>query len=468
MYPLETRQHVITVVADTGLSAADAAAAAGVDHLTAKRWLRAAGIELARGSRGGSATRRDECQRRAGEMLASGMTRREIARQLGFSYNTIRRWCKDGQMPHRQLPTRDAQARFDETIRALQHDIDTDTDRATVGRGARLLYAQRQIIALADMAGHTQQAIAELARTSVSTVSRELRRGAGAGHTYVASFAQERATTALRRPRLRKLDANLRLRAEVIDRLNMGWSPRLIALDLRECFGDDGTMTISGETIYQCLYVQGKGALRQELKIEKSLHTDRAARRPRSLLPSRRGAKSWVDGAHISQRPAAAEDRAVPGHWEGDLIIGSGQQSAVITLVERTSRFVMMRRLADDHTSGTVVEAISEMIGSMPEHLRASLTWDQGAEMAQHATFTVATGCEVFFCDPHSPWQRGTNESTNGLIRRFFPKGTDFRDVTDERIAEVAMLLNTRPRETLNLMTPAAKLDEIIGVASTA
>ncbi|WP_295623948.1 IS30 family transposase [uncultured Corynebacterium sp.] len=468
MYPLETRQQVITLVVTDGLTATGAAARVGVDHLTAKRWLRAAGIELARGTRGGTAQALDEQRRQAIEMLAAGMTRRKIARDLGFGYNTIRRWCKDEQMLKLQRRARDAKARFDETITALQRDIDTNPDRDKVGRGVRLLFAQRQIIALADMAGRTQRDIADLARTSVATVSRELRRGAGDGATYVASYAQDRATTALRRPRLRKLDANLRLRAEVVDRLNHGWSPRLIALDLGACFGDDGAMTISGETIYQSLYVQGKGALRQELTLEKSLHTGRTTRRPRSLLPERRGNKSWVDGAHISQRPACAEDRAVPGHWEGDLIIGVGQQSAVITLVERTSRFVMMRRLADDHTSPTVVEAISEMIGALPEHLRASLTWDQGAEMARHTDFTVATGCEVFFCDPHSPWQRGTNESTNGLIRRFFPKGTDFREVTDEQIAEVELLLNTRPRETLNLVTPAAKLREIIGVALTA
>ena len=181
-------------------------------------------------------------------------------------------------------------------------------------------------------------------------------------------------------------------------------------------------MTISGETIYQALYIQGRGALRQELTLEKALHTGQTRRKPRSALPERHRAKSWVDGAHTSSRPAEADDRAVPGHWEGDLIIGAGQQSAIITLVERHSRYVMMRRLPADHTSPTVIEAITEMIGALPAHLRRSLTWDQGAEMANHAEFTGATDCGVFFCDPHSPWQRGSNENTNGLIRRFCPR----------------------------------------------
>lgn len=468
MYPPETRQHLIELVVNHGLTVQEAAARVGIHRLTASQWLRDAGIATLTGRHGGSTSRREDLRHRAIEMRASGISAKDIGRELGFSAGTIRRWWNNRQMSQHHRRARDAKARFDDTIAALQHDIDTHPDRPRVGKGCRLLASQRHIIAMADLAGMTQKDIAELARTTTATVSRELKRGADTHGTYVAVHAQDKAARALRRPKLLKLNAHPRLRAEVVERLNKGWSPRLISLDLASRYGDDRAMTISGETIYQALYVQGKGALRQELKLEKALHTGRTRRRPRSILPPRQGKKTWVDGARISDRPAEVADRAVPGHWEGDLIIGVGQQSAVITLVERTSRFVMMRRLDGDHRSGTVVHVITEMIGSLPERLRASLTWDQGAEMSMHAQFTVATGCKVFFCDPHSPWQRGTNESTNGLIRRFFPKGTDFRDVTDEQIAEVEMLLNTRPRETLNLMTPAAKLGDIIGVALTA
>ena len=343
--------------------------------------------------------------------MAFLLQRRHQTQRVGLS-------GRRAEWGQRQLGQRGAAARLDGHIAALQQDI-ADADRSRIGRGRRLILAQRKLIALAELAGHTQRHIAELADTTPSTVSRELsRRRHHQSGLYDADDAQTIADRALRRPGLRRLDANPSLRAEVAARLNQGWSPRLVALDLACCFGDDDTMTISGETICQALYVQGRGALRQELTLEKALHTGRTRRKPRSMLPERRGAKSWVDGAHISQRPAEAEDRALPGHWEGDLIIGAGQQSAIITLVERHSRYVMMRRLPVDHTSPTVIEAITEMIGALPAHLRASLTWDQGAEMANHAEFTVATDCGVFFCDPHSPWQRGSNENTNGLIRR--------------------------------------------------
>lgn len=467
MYPPETRAKLIAMVTEEGQSATAAAATVGISYRCAISWLHAAGVKLTRGHGGGTRNLRLEKRMQVLRLVASGMTRKAVAIDMGLAYCTVKRWCKDTRMTTHDLRQQRARARIDDTIVSLQATIKQST-RQQVGRGKRLIPAQRQVIAIADAAGHSQEEIAEMASTSKSTVSRELARVTGGRGAYLSDAGEKHARRRLRRPRLRKLDANPHLRAEVITGLNKGWSPRLIALELAQRFGNDETMTISAETIYQSLYVQGKGTLRQELTIEKALHTGRARRRPRSQLPERRGNKSWIDGAHISQRPAQADDRSVPGHWEGDLIIGSGGQSAIITLVERSSRYLMMRRLPLDHTSPTVVPIITDMIGTLPEHLRASLTWDQGPEMARHAEFTVATDCSVFFCDPHSPWQRGSNENTNGLIRRFLPKGTDFRQVSDERIAEIEMLLNTRPRETLNLMTPADKLNENIGVASTA
>ena len=215
--------------------------------------------------------------------------------------------------------------------------------------------------------------------------------------------------------------------------------------------------------------VQGAGSLRAQLRVEKALRTGRTRRIPRSPLaglPKPRG-KSWIRGATISLRPPEADDRAVPGHWEGDLIIGGDSSSALITLVERTSRFVLITRLADNHRTRTVTDALKSMVDSLPRAVYSTITWDQGAEMADHAAFTLATDIKVYFADPHSPWQRPTNENTNGLIREYFPKGTDFNNVTDARARAVRGRLNRRPREVLNGQTPTEILDTIINGATT-
>ena len=204
---------------------------------------------------------------------------------------------------------------------------------------------------------------------------------------------------------------------------------------------------MSHETIYQALYVQGKGALRHELSVEKALRSGRRTRKPVSKLPAR-GARSWIgEHNHISMRPAEADGRAVPGHWEGDLVIGRGGRSALVTLVERTSRFCLIARL-DKHDSATVTDKLIELITTLPDTLKRSLAWDQGCEMAQSARVSIATGIEIYFCDPHSPWQRGSNENLNGLIRDFYPKSTDFTTISAEDISHTQDLLNTRPRKT--------------------
>jgi IS30 family transposase len=298
-----------------------------------------------------------------------------------------------------------------------------------------------------------------------STVTREVAAGSVEGR-YRSGVAQVRAARARCRPRAGRLDPGTVLRAEVVARLDAKQSPEQIAGRLRVEFPDRADMQVSHETIYQALYVQGAGGLRHELSVDKALRQGRISRRPRSKLPARAG-RSWIGQATISARPAQADDRAVPGHWEGDLVIGGGDlASALITLVERHTRFVMISRL-DVHDSASVTERLSQMASRLPATLWRSLTWDQGTEMAEHARFSVATGCPVFFCDPHSPWQRPTNENTNGLIRDFFPKGTNFTQITDAQVTHAEHLLNTRPRKILGYATPSERLNQLLTVATT-
>ncbi|MDU0349136.1 IS30 family transposase, partial [Actinomyces sp. MRS3W] len=301
------------------------------------------------------------------------------------------------------------------------------------------------------------------------TVSREIRRGAGPDGAYRPGSAQMIAQQRLARPKTRKLDANPALRERVITLLEDRVSPRQIAARLRFENPDDRSMRICHEQIYQALYVQGAGSLRAQLKVEKALRSGRTARIPRSPLaglPAPNG-KSWIKGATISLRPPQADDRAIPGHWEGDLIIGGDKRSALITLVERRSRFVLIGRLGDNHRTQTVTDALQEMIASLPQAIYTTITWDQGSEMADHAAFTTATDIKIFFADPHSPWQRPTNDNTNGLIREYYPKGTNFSTITDTDVQAVQDQLNRRPREVLQGQTPTEILNTIINGATT-
>ena len=286
---------------------------------------------------------------------------------------------------------------------------------------------------------------------------------------YDALAAERTAAKRARRPKLRKLALHDRLRVEVQTRLQLHHSPQQIARRLRRDFADDAEMWLSHEAIYQAIYVQGRGSLRREL--HQCLRTKRAIRRPQHQPGTRRG--RIPDMVNISERPPEVADRAVPGHWEGDLILGSTRSaSAIGTLVERTTRFVMLLHLPEDHCALAVQNAIVEKMTELPEHLRRSLTWDQGSELANHRAIAAATDLDIYFCDPHSPWQRGSNENTNGLLRQYFPKGTDLSVYPSHYLDYVAAELNGRPRKTLDWKTPAEALNQLLSnppaVASTA
>jgi transposase, IS30 family len=286
---------------------------------------------------------------------------------------------------------------------------------------------------------------------------------------YRAVSAHDRAADRARRPKTRKLATNDTLRAEVQTRLQQFHSPTQIATRLRRDFADDPEMWVSHEAIYQAIYVQGRGSLRRELHT--CLRSGHVVRKSQQQPGQRRGRIPGM--VNISQRPPEVADRAVPGHWEGDLILGSTKSgSAIGTLVERTTRFVMLLHLPDNHGALTVQDAIVTKMAQLPAMLRRSLTWDQGNEMANHAAIAMATDLDIYFCDPHSPWQRGSNENTNGLLRQWFAKSTDLSVFPVDYLDYVATLLNNRPRQTLDWKTPAEKLNELLSnpptVASTA
>ena len=306
-----------------------------------------------------------------------------------------------------------------------------------------------------------RQIAAGLGRAA-STVSREVERNGYRGqYRYRALAAQAQAQFRAARPKTARLAGNDRLRGQVQCWLEQRWSPEQISVMLKQQFPDDPEMWVSHETIYQSIYVQGRGALRRELAV--CLRTGRALRKPRRKQGERRG--RIKDMVLISERPPEADDRAVPGHWEGDLIIGS-RNSAIGTLVERSTRFVLLLHLPHGHDAAAVAEAMTEAMSTLPEALRRSLAWDQGKEMAGHAQITLATGLPVYFCDPHSPWQRGSNENTNGLLRQYFPKKTNLAVHSREHLDTVAAQLNARPRKTLGWKTPAQRLDEVLTAAA--
>ena len=325
--------------------------------------------------------------------------------------------------------------------------------------GRYLSLAEREEIAAGRAAKLGVREIARQIGRSPSTVSREIwrHRGDSCG-PYRASVAQARADEAARRPKPAKLARNDRLRQEVEDKLIQRWSPRQISERLEIDFPDDEGMRISHEAIYQALYVQGRGGLRRELA--KCLRTGRALRRPQRRADRRRS--RIPDKVMISERPAEADDRAVPGHWEGDLITGASNKTAIGTLVERATRYTMLLHLPDGHGAKEVEDAMVATMSTLPDHLRRSLTWDQGSEMTNHAAITIAADLPIYFCDPHSPWQRGSNENTNGLLRQYFPKGTDLSVHSAETLARVAVELNGRPRETLAWRTPAEALNALL------
>lgn len=295
---------------------------------------------------------------------------------------------------------------------------------------------------------------------SPSTVSREIARHGGR-HRYRATEADAQAWNEARRPKPCRLAVQPRLRMIVARKLSLDWSPEQIAGWLKQEFPDDGSMRVSHETIYRSLFIQARGVLKKELIGH--LRSRRMMRRPKNASTDGQPRGQIVDGVSIRERPADVEDRAVPGHWEGDLITGS-KNTHIATLVERHSRFTMLVKVQGKDTV-SVVAALSKQVRKLPSELRRSLTWDRGMEMAHHKQFTVATDVQVYFCDPQSPWQRGTNENTNRLLRQYFPKGTDLSGYTQSDLNKVALRLNQRPRKTLGFSAPADRLET--SVAST-
>lgn len=324
----------------------------------------------------------------------------------------------------------------------------------------RLSVAEREEISRELTSGTSCQVIAVRLNRAASTISRDVSANGGR-ERYRAWRADERALRKARRPKLSKLATSTRLRCEVERGLVRRWSPQQIAARLRVAFPDDLEMRVSHETIYQSLFVQGRGALRKELT--QCLRTGRAQRRPHGRAA---GAGELKNMVLISERPAEAEDRAVPGHWEGDLILGKRSQSAIATLVERQTRFIMLCRLDDGRLAEHVKDALAKKILELPEHLRQSLTWDRGKEMGEHVRFTLDTGVQVYFCDPRSPWQRATNENSNGLLRQYFPKGTDLSGHTQKHLDRIAAELNGRPRQTLDWKTPSEKFALVVAMTA--
>ena len=321
----------------------------------------------------------------------------------------------------------------------------------------RLSLAEREEISRGVAAGESMRSIARRLGRSPSTVSREIATNGGIGR-YRAVVADRAALRRARRPKLAKLASQLELCALVESKLELRWSPQQISGWLSETYPDRPEMWVSHETIYLSLFVQSRGALRKELT--RYLRRGQATRRPRGRRAYDGGRGKLRAMVNISERPAEIEDRAVPGHWEGDLVFGTAN-SAMATLVERHSRFVMLVGLPNGHTADVVADALSAKITELPDQLRRSLTWDQGKEMARHARFTVDTGVPVYFCDPHSPWQRGSNENTNGLLRQYFPKRKPL-PLDQADLDAVADELNGRPRQTLAWKTPSEALDQAL------
>jgi len=369
--------------------------------------------------------------------VAAGEPTREIAAAIGCSVRTVQDviWRAGGIVPQelRAPPPSRSPLRL------------RPSEREEISRGLR--------------AGESVRQIARRLGRVPSTVSREVARNGGRGG-YRAWRAGTAARVRARRPKVAKLARNARLRAEVERMLLRRWSPAQIAHCLRLEHPDDREMRVAHETIYRSLFIQARGALRRELAA--CLRTGRARRRAQAPADDRGRMAGMV---LISERPAEVADRAVPGHWEGDLLVGKAGRSAIATLVERRTRYVLLAALPDGRAAPAVRDALVGRITTLPAHLRRSLTWDRGHEMAEHLAFTVETGVAVYFCDPHSPWQRGTNENTNGLLRQYLPKGADLSTVSQAELDVIAAELNSRPRQTLGWMTPSETLAET--VAST-
>lgn len=430
---------------DAGMSWSAAATVAGVYRETGAMWARAAGYEVQTKHFG---TRYCAAAREAfWAAMHGGASVTQAAVEAGVSELAGRRWVKQaGYVPRTEGPV------------VGQTEVLAVVDLST-GRRPALTFTERCRVEELLENGYSVARVAELMQRHRDTIDREIARGQTASG-YRARVGQDGADARRKRPRQRKLDRNPALLGEVLQGLQQRRSPEQIAGRLRLDFPDDAEMWVSHETIYQAFYVQARGELAKDLK--SALRTGRIKRKPRGRneIAERRRFKEGMIG--IAERPAEADDRAVPGHWEGDLIMGAGNASAIGTLVERSTGFVVLLHLPGDHTAETVATAMTAKIVEIPEILRRSLTWDQGTEMARHAAITEATGLPIYFCDPHSPWQRATNENTNGLLRQYFPKGTDLSFWGPGFLDQVATELNARPRKRHGFRTPAEELDRLL------
>ena len=428
------------VAIDAGVSVAVAARQVGCGPATGYRWMREAGRPLP--TRGGQGVRRSPRTREQfWARLRTGETIAVAARSVGVSDQTGYAWFR--QAGGMRLPTVNPQ----------------EQSQVTAGSGPLSFVDRCRIEDLLD-ARYKPARIAELLGRHRSTIGREIARGRGPEGTgrYRAIVAQSVVEDRRRRPKTRKLVEGTRLYDEVTQRLLKKHSPEQIAGALRRDFPEEPEMWVSHETIYQAVYVQARGGLKAEVKA--ALRTGRIKRKPQGRNTSKR--PKFQDMVSISERPAEAADRAIPGHWEGDLIVGAHHASAIGTLVERTTGFVMLLHLPEDHTAETVAAAMTAAIPQIPAVMWRSLTWDQGSEMALHTQITGATGLPIYFADPHSPWQRPCNENINGLLRQYFPKGTDLSFHGPGILANVAAELNARPRKRHQWASPAEKLDELL------
>lgn len=441
----ESARGVFLKALRSGMSQSAAATVAGVSHQTGCKWAKAAGVPADlrhRGLRYPAAAREAFWAAvRSGESVAQAAVLADVSENAG------QKWVDQaGYVCRTPAPSEVEIAMTQRRPRAPMDFIER--------------YRLEELLEAGSAPGRAAQVLGR----HRDTINREIAKGMTSSG-YRARIGQDIAEANRKRPKQRRLEANPALLDEVVARLKQRHSPEQIAGRLREDFPDYPEMWVSHETIYQALYVQPRGELAKLVKT--ALRTGRTHRKPhgRNEISTRGRLRDMIN---ISERPAEADDRAIPGHWEGDLIVGgTDSASAIGTLVERTTGFVMLLHLPEDRTAATLAEAMSTRIPEIPEILRRSLTWDQGKEMALHTKITEATGLPIYFCDPHSPWQRGTNENTNGLLRQYFPKGTDLSLYGPGWLDEVAAELNARPRKRLNWRTPAEELDRLLSDPST-
>lgn len=433
-----------------------AAREVGANRNTAFGWARSAGIRGRGVSGTGPHPRRGEYE----QLRAGGMTRRKAAAHVRINERTAQDWDKSVRKTGSSRTYPDGRR------------VDYNTGMTTLVAGPALLaleaelhprfltLTERETIADLRRAGASLRTIGRALGRPASTIKRELDARAQDGG-YLPYAAQRAWAGSRARPKPSKLSVSSPLRGYVQKKLSVRWSPEQISHTLIKEFPDDESMRVSPETIYQALYVQARGGLKRE--VTTALRTGRTRRKPHRH-PDQRTSRFVEEMVMISERPPEVEDRAVPGHWEGDLIVGPGSASAIVTLVERCTRYVLLGHLPGGHTAEEVRDVLTTLIGALPDHLRGSLTWDQGCEMAAHKQFSIATDVPVYFCDPHSPWQRGSNENTNGLLRQYFPKSTDLRPYGPADLEHVAQELNGRPRKTLDWDTPAERLRDLLTV----